>query len=231
MKYLLSLLFLLECPVCNQILCPTDLYVCPSCQPLILPLSGKLCSRCQIPLPPFLNKPCQHNPQKHLFFSRAFSLFAFEGAIQKIIHRIKFEKEHNLLQFFNPWLETLRLMLEKNRYDLIVSVPLHARRKRERGFNQSEMIGRKMSQILNVPQVCGQLIRTRFSSPQSTLSRRHRLTELNGAFQWRGPLLKHRRILLVDDVLTTGTTLNECAKVLRRAGAQRVDVLVLARTL
>ena len=109
-------------------------------------------------------------------------------------------------------------------------VPLHAQRLREREFNQSAMLAHPLSQHLGRPLVLGQLTRTRQTIPQTSLTRKERLTNLRGAFAVTHPeTLQGQTILLVDDVMTTGTTLHECAKTLRQAGSGHVYALTLAR--
>jgi ComF family protein len=115
--------------------------------------------------------------------------------------------------------------------DLIIPVPLHAARLREREFNQSLLLADRIGRHLNIPVSCTALIRTAPAPPQTTLSRKERLKNLRGAFAVPRPeSVAGQRILLVDDVLTTGTTVNVCAKTLRKAGSAHVFVLTLGRT-
>lgn len=116
--------------------------------------------------------------------------------------------------------------------DVIMPVPLHPRRLREREFNQSLLLADRIAQHLRIPLSFTHLIRTMPSPPQTTLSRKERLRSLRGAFVLRRPdAIIGKRILLVDDVFTTGATMNECAKALRQAGSGDVVVLTLARTM
>jgi ComF family protein len=115
--------------------------------------------------------------------------------------------------------------------DVIIPVPLHPTRLRAREFNQSLLLADQLSRHLSRPVSTTNLVRTVATDPQTTLSRQERLRNLRKAFEIRKPQdLAEKRILLVDDVYTTGTTLNECAKVLRKAGAGPVLALTLART-
>jgi ComF family protein len=112
--------------------------------------------------------------------------------------------------------------------DLIVAVPLHTARLRERGFNQSLELARGLSRRLKSPISIDALIRTRRTKAQSGLERKERVKNVRGAFVADSNALEGRHVLLVDDVSTTGMTLTECTRTLRRAGATQVDVLVLA---
>ena len=114
-------------------------------------------------------------------------------------------------------------------FDYVVAVPLSAKRMRWRGFNQSEFLSRAVSARFGIPLVGDRLLRTRQGKPQAVRSEESRLKNIKGAFSFRGDSLKHKKILLVDDVVTTGATLNECAKILKENGAVIVWALVLAK--
>jgi len=114
--------------------------------------------------------------------------------------------------------------------DGIMAVPLHPTRLREREYNQSLLLAERLGHHLGVPIMWNLLVRTKHTVPQTTLKRSARLKNLRKSFAVTRPeMISGKKILLVDDVFTTGTTINECAKTLRRAGAQHVYVETLAR--
>ena len=114
--------------------------------------------------------------------------------------------------------------------DLIVPVPLHIKRLRKRGFNQALLLFTKWATTENIPYDPHVLKRPQKTVPQTNLSRKERKKNIRGAFEIRSPVaIKGKRILLVDDVYTTGSTVNECARILVQGGAAMVDVLTLAR--
>ena len=124
------------------------------------------------------------------------------------------------------------LPLAENDYDLVVPVPLHHTRLRWRGFNQAALISIAIARRLARPLDTGSLIRTRATSSQTAKDRQEHHRNVHNAFQVKRPArIANRRILLIDDVMTTGATVDECARVLLAAGARRVDVLTLARVL
>jgi ComF family protein len=117
-------------------------------------------------------------------------------------------------------------------FELILCVPLHPRRLRQRGFNQSLLLARRVSRAHSIPLNFTALQRTRHTQPQTQLSGPERQKNIRGAFEVRRPeAIAEKEILLIDDVFTTGATVQECAKVLLKAGAKRVDVLTLARAM
>ncbi len=113
--------------------------------------------------------------------------------------------------------------------DTLIPVPLHNMRMLSRGFNQAYELSAYAGKVLDIPMHAGALRRIRKTQAQSGLSRKQRRKNLKGAFYWHGSVKPGRHVALIDDVMTTGTTVSECAKVLKRAGAKRVDVWVAAR--
>jgi len=147
------------------------------------------------------------------------------------IHFLKYEKKTALAKplsllarkaFFQSW--------GAESIDLLVPVPLHVRRLRERGFNQAYLLARRWTRQEGIALDGLNLHRHRRTQPQTTLSRADRQKNIRGAFALRHPeRIQRQKILLVDDVYTTGATVNECARVLMDGGAEFVDVLTLAR--
>lgn len=126
--------------------------------------------------------------------------------------------------------ETFFRFWDNDSVDLVVPVPLHVKRLRERGFNQAHLLIRRWAKEEGISFDGLALFRSRWTEPQTTLSRAERQKNIKGAFSVVSPQnIKGKRILLVDDVYTTGSTVNECAKVLAKADAEFVDVLTLAR--
>jgi ComF family protein len=115
--------------------------------------------------------------------------------------------------------------------DALIPVPLHKLRLLKRGFNQAYELGAYASRLLNIPLLTSGLGRLRNTKAQSGLTRKQRRRNVRGAFYWHGPGKPGRHVALIDDVMTTGTTVNECARVLKKAGAKQVDVWVAARAI
>jgi ComF family protein len=158
---------------------------------------------------------------QHLFdFARSALLFS--RTLREIIHHLKYSDRVSLA---NPLGDILRECLQREAFsgDLIVPVPLHRSRERERGFNQAELIAARLGRP-----VANRLLRRCKNTPSQTgLSRNERKRNLAGAFEVRGEV--KGTVIVVDDVYTTGSTMNEVARTLKRAGAERVEVLTVAR--
>lgn len=115
--------------------------------------------------------------------------------------------------------------------DMLIPVPLHNLRMITRGFNQAFELGTYASKVFNIPLLSTALRRHRNTKAQSGLSRKQRRKNVRGAFYWHGAIKSARHVALIDDVMTTGTTVTECTRVLKKAGAKRVDVWVAARAI
>jgi competence protein ComFC len=159
-----------------------------------------------------------------------FAAFIYADGIETAIHAFKFKNQPGLS-------ETISLLLfeELNKhgslpeFDYIVPVPMHPRKKRQRGYNQSELIARQLGEYFDKEVRTDVLIKTRYTRPQSRLKRKERMHNLEGAFSINPDIsVEGKRILLVDDVLTTGTTINTCAKILKDMGAVLIYGIVIA---
>jgi ComF family protein len=157
----------------------------------------------------------------------------YEGPLREAIHRWKYEEKGYLTSFFGEKLaEGFHRYWDPQSIDLIIPVPLHSKRLRERGFNQALLLVKELSQRTRIP-YSKRLLKKRIPTPpQVKLSGGEREKGVKGSFHIeREDEIEGKTILLVDDVYTTGATVNECSKVLLKAGAQRVDVLTLAHAI
>jgi ComF family protein len=162
----------------------------------------------------------------------ARSLGTYEGSLQEAIHHWKYEGKTNLTPFFSEWMaEGLKRYWKPDSFDFLIPVPLHTQRLRERGFNQALLLVKELSRRTGIPYRKTILQKKKPTVPQVNLSGAEREKGLRGAFHVVGmEELEGKWVLLVDDVYTTGATVNECSKVLLRGGAKRVDVLTLVHT-
>ena len=155
-----------------------------------------------------------------------------ESDIGKLVYAIKYKNHQSLAISLGKWLAEVAKS-EVAKYDGIVPVPIHAARRRERGYNQAELIARGMSEVMGVPML-NVLERRKNTTSQTTLSEASRLSNVEAAFTLRegvGETLRGTRVLVVDDVVTTGATLNQCAWQLLDGGCSRADAATLCATL
>lgn len=160
--------------------------------------------------------------------SRLRSAVAYDGPIELAIQRFKYEGWRRLAEPLALLLSE-RLVVEGLSAPWVLAVPLHPTRLRHRGFNQAELLARELRRRLALTKPPGELIRTRHTPPQVGHDRLWRLENVRGAFEWRGPDLAGRSVLIVDDVATTGATIEACAVALKASGAGPVTGASVAR--
>ncbi|MBW3636177.1 MAG: ComF family protein [Armatimonadetes bacterium] len=208
---------------------------CARCTLQLRPIDAPLCESCGAPFDPlaYCASICVQCREKTPSFLAARSAFHFEGPLREAVHRFKYREKTALAARLAPFLaQTMArdAALSEFRPQALVPVPLHGARHKKRGFNQSALLARELGASLGVP-VAELLKRTRDTPPQVGLNRKQRAANVRGAFVMDAARSdqKGARILLIDDVYTTGATLRECARVLKKAGASEICALTLAR--
>ena len=226
------------CRVCEQSLAdPSRLPVCSRCLESFQRISAPICSLCGRPLGPWVTvgqEPprCQLCRKDTYAFSLARSYAIYDQAMTRAIILLKYEAVTPLGEWFGARLEGLvRDSPGMLAADVVVPVPLHPARRRERGYNQAELIARPLPRRLKLPLREALLVRTRPRPDKLKLSRKERWTTVRGAYAPSpGARIDNLRIILVDDVFTSGATLDACSRALRQAGAKQVFALTVART-
>ncbi len=212
-----------------------DGFVCPRCQAGVRFIHPPFCRRCGLPHAGDLTAPyeCANCREMELHFRSARSAVVARGVVREAIHRYKYQRA----LWFEPFLAGLLLReaapaLRESPWDLIVPVPLHPVKQREREFNQAARLARHLSRATGIPVEQKCLRRVLPTPTQTRLTREQRAANMRGAFAVAaGARLRRRRIVLVDDVFTTGATTNACARVLKSAGAEDICVWTVARGL
>ena len=167
-------------------------------------------------------------PPVELSRGRAVAAFVFEGEVREVLHRGKFQGNRAALRELAR-LAAARLELSHlPRPDAVVAIPLGPRRRRQRGYNQADVVADVCAAAAGLRSLAG-LVRLRETPPQASRGEAARRDNMAGAFGWRGPELGGAAVWLIDDVLTTGATLEAGAMALRAAGARQVDAVVIAR--
>ena len=202
-------------------------FICATCRGGLPRLSPPFCSTCGRPL--IQEESCSSCRRWKLDIDGIRSPFAFQGALRQAIHRFKYGGFKALAL---PLAQLLAQHLEDKPLaaDVLVPVPLHPRRLRERGYNQSGLLAQELCRLVGLPVAEGTLFRHRNNRAQvKTPDSEERRSNVLGAFDCRDDKLKGGRILLIDDVCTTGATLNSCAIALKKGGAGSIWGLALAR--
>jgi len=221
------------CWICRQPLPPEQPAFCPPCREALLTDPRPSCPRCAATVGPFadLETGCPACRAEEFAFDRAVRLGTYEGPLREVILRLKTAHGEGLAEIVaGEWAAGAAEKLRALGIHCVVPVPLHWWRRWQRGYNQSDALGRALAKVLCSPFHPYGLRRLRKTAMQVHLSVTKRRENVRGAFEARRTVaLAGKTVLLVDDVMTTGSTAHEAARALRRAGAARVVVAVLAR--
>jgi len=205
--------------------------LCPTCWSSIDFIRPPLCERLGIPLPydvgtETISAKAAANPPN---YARARAVARYDGVMRHMIHDLKFHDRHDARKLFGRWMcETGRHLIADA--DIVVPVPLHRLKLLRRRFNQSALLAAEVARSANLPHAPLVLVRTRTTTPQVGLTRIQRQQNVSGAFTVPSKsrsVIQCRRVLLIDDVITTGATISAATKALLEAGATSVDVLSL----
>ena len=229
---LVSLFYPPHCAACSNAVDPGE-SLCARCSETARRVLPPFCAKCSQPFAGAITESftCANCEDRVLHFDTAVSAYRSRGVVRKVVHNFKYGRQIHLRHLLGRWLaETMDdPRLAGRRFDFIVPVPLHPARKRERGFNQAELLSLALHRHTGLP-VQNVLQRTRYTTTQTQFDRSERMENLKGAFRLRrGSNVRDLRMLLVDDVLTTGSTLSECALVLKKAGAISVHAATAVR--
>ncbi|MFN3966235.1 MAG: ComF family protein [Endomicrobiia bacterium] len=230
----IDFLFPKTCVFCGDFILSDEpsKYLCLPCYQKIKFIESSVCQKCGVPVNSnqrYCDR-CSKEGQK-IYYDFLRGIVYFEEPIKKCIHMLKYQGKEYLGKFLS---EFFIQYIQKNNYllnvDLLVPVPIHWTRKLKRGFNQSELLSRPIAEKFNIKYEHKNLFRKKRTKPQVKLNREERLSNINEAFAIRNSnYFTGKSILIIDDVSTTGETINQCAKVLRMAGAKNIFGLTLAR--
>ena len=227
-----SLLYPPSCTICAA---SVDLgeYLCGECESKVMRIVPPFCAKCSEPFDGAITTTfaCANCAHRKLYFEAAVSAYRARGIVRHVILNFKYGKQIHLRHLVARWLVAALddERIRERHFDAIVSVPLHPARQRERGFNQAALLADWLSAHLSVPSR-PVLQRIHFTTTQTAFDRTERMQNLRGAFRLRKKAdVRNWRVLLIDDVLTTGSTLSECARTLKEAGAQSVYAVTAAR--
>lgn len=227
-----SLFYPPVCTICSANVASRE-YLCEECEAKITRIVPPFCAKCSEPFEGAITGPftCANCAHRTIYFDAAVSAYRSRGIVRRIILDFKYGRRLYLRHLVARWLFAALDddRLRQKRFDVIIPVPLHPARERERGFNQAALLAELASAQMSL-QTRPLLERTRYTTTQTAFDRAERMENLHGAFRLRKSAdVRKLRVLLIDDVLTTGSTLSECARVLKKAGAISVHAATAAR--
>jgi len=206
--------------------------LCQDCLTTVFPISSPLCTCCGIPFISGEDHLCGECLTDSFSFDLARAPFFYHGVVASLTVKFKFSGQLGNLATLAAIIRQSPLFSRLSKPDMIIPVPLHKKRLQERGFNQALLLAKKCFPDWQDRLVTQGLLRRRPTVPQVSLSGQQRRRNLKGAFVSgiNSSMVADKTILLVDDVFTTGSTVSECSRVLKHAGAARVEVFTIARS-
>lgn len=222
----IGLLFPRRCPVCHDVVEEPGELVCDICRTRLVRVRAPFCQKCGKPLLSEEREYCQDCSRKAHEFRTGRAPFVYDQIMRRSIAKFKYGGRKEYASFYAE--EILRrsareILLWKA--EVLVPVPLHASRKRKRGFNQAELLAKELSYRSGIPMDPKLLVRVKKTRAQKELNDQERLENLKNAFSVREGPIPYKNIILVDDIYTTGSTVDAAAKALKERGAEQVYVL------
>ncbi|MDD4688751.1 MAG: ComF family protein [Eubacteriales bacterium] len=228
-KYICNLLFPPHCIFCDEILdFRCDSNVCPTCLNKITRIDDTRCQLCfRKTFGNFGMETCSSCKNNKPHFSGLVSVYEYEKGVRDCILRLKFHHRFDHSQAMGDIMADI--LPKESSFDYIIAVPISRQRLFERGYNQSLLLAKSISKRTGIPIHKNLLVKTKNNKPQSSVERKDRALNVKGVYKVKdNHIIKGKSILLVDDVSTTRSTINECARMLMKAGAYRVDCVTFA---
>lgn len=227
MKKLLHFLYPSACPVCGEIILPRGKDACAGCEEKLHTVHEPLCMKCGVMLQYWEEEYCPECKKTVHKFERNFAVWEYNNYMKASIGRFKFQGKTEYTFFYVRHMVALyKSILQALQIDVIIPVPIHKHRRRERGFNQAELLAKELGKQLGLPVCTDYLLRIKKTKPQKELNAKERKKNLQQAFSCNKKRKKEaaawNRILLVDDIYTTGSTLDACAAVLSLHGTRKI---------
>lgn len=205
-------------------------YLCSNCQEKIVFLKPPLCQYCSKPIPTAENPICKKCSNDKFFYDRIISIIEYKDPIVSLIHLFKYKNYDFIAGFFSQLMikHLEKIKFDINGYDLITSIPMHKNKLKIRGYNQSEILAKLLSNYFKMPFSSDIMTVINIRPSQARLRQDKRKENIEGVFQGRKNL-KNKNLILIDDIFTTGSTVNSCCQEFKRMGANIITVITLAK--
>lgn len=220
---LLNMLYPRRCPICSDIAMPKGELVCPECVDNIPYVREPRCCRCGKELGDERTEYCFDCSKHTMYYEKGVSLFRYNQVMRRAMDGFKYKNRQEYADFFTS--ELIRVYgdeMKAWKADAVIPIPIHKSRRRIRGYNQAELLAEPLSGFLGIPMEAKLVVRTRKTKPQNKLNDKERQKNIEGAFNIRGKIVQLKKVILIDDIYTTGSTINTCARLLREAGVEQV---------
>ncbi len=227
-SFFIDLLFPRRCPVCDGIVMPKGRLICPDCVRVLSFVTDPVCKKCGKELFSSDMEYCFDCVKHRRTFEYGRALINYDEHAKTSMSNIKYKNKREYLDFYGDAI-SLRYekMIRRMEAGGLVPVPVHPSRKKERGFNQAEVLAQKIGAKLNIPVFPDMLVRNKKTMPQKALNPTERLKNLEEAFMPGNIVPGVKNVILIDDIYTTGSTVEACTRVLKKSGINKVYILTI----
>ena len=222
-----NIVFPPRCPVCDEVIYGKD--TCEDCRKKVICIGEPSCKKCGKPLEDQRREYCTDCMRKKHYFSQGKAVFVYQGEIRQSMYRFKYSNKREYADFYAK--EAVRIYgdwIRGKQIEAIVPVPMYRLKEKGRGYNQAAVFARTLGEKMNLPVEKRMVKRIRNTTPQKELNDVERKINLKKAFQLVPNIVKYRKILIVDDIYTTGSTIDAVAEVLLQAGVDEIYFLCIS---
>lgn len=228
---LLQLFFPKTCPICEEIL-DKHQEICKKCEKNLRYIEEPKCKKCGKPFEPRepdseIKEYCMDCVKKPHIYDFGMAVFQYSEELRESIYRFKYYNQRTYAGFYGKAMACYGRQIRELGIQVLIPVPISRQRKTARGYNQAELMAWALGRELNLPVDSYSLIRKKNTLPQKELNEEERRNNLKNAFKIEENVIKYKKVLLVDDIYTTGSTIDACATVLKQAGAEKVYFISL----
>ena len=221
-NWLLNAVYPRRCPICDGLLSREELYLCRNCVEKIHPILGARCKKCGKPVGSE-EEFCRDCSRTRHSFDRGFAPYGYHGELEASLMRFKYHERQEYAGFYaHAAFFYVGKQIQRRNPEVLVPVPLHPARQRKRGYNQAAVLAKVVADELGLPFCEDMLVRRKYTTPQKKLDNLERANNIKTSMDIGRVYPEYRNILLVDDIYTTGVTIDVCAGLLKKAGARHV---------
>ena len=221
-EILFSIFFPRRCPICDGVLV-FGKDICDKCEEELPYITEPSCKKCGKQLSDERREYCLDCERKPHYYKQGKAIFSYQKGMKLSMYRFKYSKRLEYASFYARCSkERMQSWIVYHNIDVIVPIPMYKHKQRKRGYNQAEIFAKTLGEYLELPVATNLVRRIKNTVPQKELNDRQRKDNLKGAFQLQSNIVKYKKILLVDDIYTTGSTMDEVAKCFFEAGVEEV---------
>lgn len=227
-SWILDMIYPPKCLVCDALLAPGEDGCCCECAKKLPFIETPCCLKCGKPISSEEEEYCMDCQNQSHVFTKGVALWSYDERVRQVVYRFKYKNRREYAGYFGKELiKRYERQMKSWEADAVIPVPLHKKRLRKRGFNQAELIAKEAARYIGVPVKPDLAVRIKNTRPQKELNEKERHKNLKSAFKISKNVVKLKRVILVDDIYTTGATVDAIAQLLLKAGIEKVYVVAL----